>query len=116
MFYNKIKNFFFNIYKVPKTAYINALDFATPKDLADYLVYLDKNSTAYNEYFKWKKHVVFNSFMGLGTMICDMCIKLHLMDYFGYEKSKVENFSFLDRKNCKKPIPNNQTFFNLIDI
>ena len=36
-------------------SYINVLDFKSVKDLADYLHYLDKNSTAYNEYFKWRQ-------------------------------------------------------------
>ena len=36
-------------------SYINALDFKTVKALADYLLYLDKNNTAYNEYFKWRQ-------------------------------------------------------------
>ncbi|CAH3042395.1 unnamed protein product [Porites lobata] len=36
-------------------SYINVLDFKTVKDLADYLHYLDRNSTAYNEYFKWRQ-------------------------------------------------------------
>jgi alpha-1,3-fucosyltransferase len=34
--------------------YINSDNFKTPKDLADYLVYLDRNQTAYLEYFEWK--------------------------------------------------------------
>ena len=36
-------------------SYINVLDFKTVKDLADYLHYLDRNKTAYNEYFKWRQ-------------------------------------------------------------
>ena len=36
-------------------SYINVMDFKTVKHLADYLHYLDKNSTAYNEYFKWRQ-------------------------------------------------------------
>lgn len=36
-------------------SYINVLDFKTVKDLADYLHYLDKNSTAYNQYFMWRQ-------------------------------------------------------------
>lgn len=36
-------------------SYINVLDFKTVKDLADYLHNLDKNNTAYNEYFKWRQ-------------------------------------------------------------
>ena len=35
-------------------SYINVLDFKTVKELAEYLQYLDKNNTAYNEYFKWR--------------------------------------------------------------
>ena len=35
-------------------SYINVLDFKTVKQLAEYLQYLDKNNTAYNEYFKWR--------------------------------------------------------------
>ena len=37
-------------------SYINALDFKTVADLGKYLKYLDKNDTAYNEYFKWREH------------------------------------------------------------
>ena len=36
-------------------SYINVMDFKSAKDLADYLVMLDKNDTAYNEYFSWKE-------------------------------------------------------------
>ena len=35
-------------------SYINVMDFKTVKQLAEYLQYLDKNNTAYNEYFKWR--------------------------------------------------------------
>jgi len=37
-------------------SYINVLDFKTVKKLSDYLHYLDKNNTAYNEYFKWRQN------------------------------------------------------------
>ena len=37
-------------------SFINVLDFKSIKDLADYLIMLDRNDTAYNEYFKWKQH------------------------------------------------------------
>lgn len=40
-------------------SYINALDFKNMQELANYLKYLDKNDTAYNEYFKWRtKYVI----------------------------------------------------------
>lgn len=45
-------------YLIPRSGYINALDFKTPKDLVNYLNYLASNSTAYNSFFKWKKHIL----------------------------------------------------------
>ena len=35
-------------------SYLNVLDYPSVKALADYLLHLDKNNTAYNEYFRWK--------------------------------------------------------------
>jgi len=35
----------------PPKSYINIMDFKNVKKLVDYLKYLDKNDTAYNEYF-----------------------------------------------------------------
>ena len=34
---------------------IRTADFASPKQLAEYLLYLDRNDTAYREYFSWKR-------------------------------------------------------------
>lgn len=39
----------------PKYSYINAYDFKTAKDLADYLKYLSNNETAYNEYLWFRR-------------------------------------------------------------
>ncbi|XP_027050975.1 galactoside 3(4)-L-fucosyltransferase-like [Pocillopora damicornis] len=36
-------------------SFINVLDFASIKTLADYLLFLDRNENAYNEYFSWRK-------------------------------------------------------------
>ncbi len=51
----------------PPNSYINVDDFATVKQLADYLKYLDKNDTAYAAYFAWKEHgkIVVSSTGGL---------------------------------------------------
>eukprot|EP00479_Gromia_sphaerica_P008339 TRINITY_DN3122_c0_g1_i1.p1 TRINITY_DN3122_c0_g1~~TRINITY_DN3122_c0_g1_i1.p1 ORF type:complete len:128 (-),score=29.26 TRINITY_DN3122_c0_g1_i1:385-768(-) len=35
-------------------SYINADDFKSVKELANHILYLDKNATAYNEYLRWK--------------------------------------------------------------
>lgn len=64
--------------QAPPRSYINALDFSTPKDLADYLLYLDKNDTAYNEYFLWKSyHFIQNEWANVAKPYCDMCERLH---------------------------------------
>ena len=53
-------------------SYINVMDFKTVKQLAEYLQYLDKNNTAYNEYFKWRlKYKVFRD--NLDLSLCQIC-------------------------------------------
>ena len=74
---------------MPKSGYINILDFKNPKHLAKYLLNLSQDSTAYNSYFKWKKYVKFNS--APMHIFCNMCIKLHLEDYFGYEEKVLKD-------------------------
>ncbi|XP_055947249.1 glycoprotein 3-alpha-L-fucosyltransferase A-like [Argiope bruennichi] len=61
----------------PPHSYIHVDDFASPKELAEYLSILDKNDTLYNEYFRWK---------GTGEFIntyfwCRMCAMLHAPPY-----------------------------------
>lgn len=93
---------------VPKSAYINALDFERPIDLANYLIYLGNNKTAYNEYFKWKRNVNIydnNKIVNSGHL-CEMCIQLHLEENVQHVKKKrlddykLENL-FSMEKNCK---------------
>ena len=94
----------YNLY-VPKSGYINTFDFKSARHLADYLVYLDKNKTAFNSYFKWKKYIkpyplnnIDNKdYHGLGA-ICDMCIYMHLEDYFGIKTKIVKNVHSIN--NC----------------
>ena len=77
---------------MPKSAYINVNDFKTPKELADYLLYLDTNPEAYNFYFKWKKYAQFYKEVYFSP-ICDMCIKLHLESYYGLKYSIIKNIT-----------------------
>ncbi|XP_061552310.1 4-galactosyl-N-acetylglucosaminide 3-alpha-L-fucosyltransferase 9-like [Phycodurus eques] len=37
-------------------AFIHVDDFASPKELADYLMLLDKNEAMYRRYFEWRRH------------------------------------------------------------
>lgn len=41
---------------LPPHSYINVDDFKSVTELAEYLRYLDKNDTAYAEYFAWKEY------------------------------------------------------------
>ena len=55
-------------------SFINAADFDSVKDLADYLKYLDKNDKAYNQYFRWKtKYKV----VKYEFWLCQLCKALH---------------------------------------
>uniref|UniRef100_A0A5K3G2F6 Fucosyltransferase n=1 Tax=Mesocestoides corti TaxID=53468 RepID=A0A5K3G2F6_MESCO len=41
---------------LPPHSYINVDDFKSIRELVRYLLYLDRNDTAYAEYFAWKEH------------------------------------------------------------
>ncbi|KAJ8377338.1 hypothetical protein AAFF_G00261230 [Aldrovandia affinis] len=41
---------------VPGDAFIHVDDFLSPKELADYIFFLDKNEDMYLRYFRWRKH------------------------------------------------------------
>ena len=57
----------------PPNSYINALDFESVKDLADYLIYLDENEQEYRKYFQWKEK--YRAIEG-GNGLCLTCEKL----------------------------------------
>jgi len=65
----------------PPHSFINVLDFPSIRDLADYLIKLDKNDAMYNEYFWWKKHYkVRNGMLYSGLhyrTYCSLCAALH---------------------------------------
>lgn len=62
-------------------SYINVFDFDSIKTLADYLRYLDKNDTAYMEYFVWRKLYKVDGYLTGATFnkhypwTCDICAK-----------------------------------------
>lgn len=93
---------------LPKSAYINALDFHSPGQLVNYLHHLSRNKTAYNSFFKWKKYIRFtyNEYKSF----CDMCIKLNLEDYFGIKQSVTYDLDWDSIGNCKAPVFENDQF------
>jgi glycoprotein 3-alpha-L-fucosyltransferase len=61
----------------PEHSFIHVDDFATPKQLADYLHLLNSNDTLYNEYFEWKETGQFiNTYF-----FCRLCSMLHEASY-----------------------------------
>ena len=63
----------------PPHSYIDARQFEDAKQLADYLLVLDKNDTLYNEYFEWKDKYDVESGEELMALngFCNLCRKLH---------------------------------------
>lgn len=59
----------------PPGSYINALQFDSPKALAEYLIYLDKNPKEYNRYFDWKRGYDV-TFYRSEMYACELCLKL----------------------------------------
>ena len=62
---------------LPPGSFISVQDFLSVKALTEYLVCLDKNDTAYGEYFAWKPEVAYAGMLGLKDTVCDICDALH---------------------------------------
>jgi alpha-1,3-fucosyltransferase len=91
-------------YYIPRSGFINVFDFSSAQSLATYLLYLDSNKTAYNEYFKWKKYVKFNSSDQSMHHFCNLCIQMHLNAQFGIQKSIINNIgAYWSKENCRAP-------------
>ena len=59
----------------PPKSYINIEDFSNPSQLADYLQYLVKNQTAYEDYFQWKKYFkVHATKSDQNRAMCQVCL------------------------------------------
>ena len=57
----------------PPGSFISVQDFPTVKALAQYLLYLDKNDTAYNGYFKWRRKFGSEQKHWFRFVACDIC-------------------------------------------
>ncbi|KAF2360504.1 Fucosyltransferase N-terminal [Trinorchestia longiramus] len=105
----------------PPHSYINVLDFPSIRHLAEHLLYLDKNDTAYSEYFRWKAR--FKAEMRYKTKVtpeykeiswCQLCSKLH-------SDNSITVYENLDNwrqhHNCiKKKSPYFSNFLNGVDV
>ena len=68
-------------YYIPRSGFVNARDYKSPIELANYLIYLDGNSTAYNEYFKWKRFIKHDLNHPKLPYLCEICMQLHLEEH-----------------------------------
>lgn len=93
--------------QAPPGSYIHAEDFGSPALLAQYLLYLDKNATAYSEYFSWRvnpseevKRILSKHYLSGEEQLCD---KLHK----GFKRKTIESISHwmfgTENKECLQP-------------
>ncbi|CAN7947647.1 unnamed protein product [Ixodes hexagonus] len=65
----------------PPGSYIDALSFKSPKHLAEHLVQVAKNFSAYESYFDWKLRYKVKELSWLSEEFCTLCSKLHGKDF-----------------------------------
>jgi hypothetical protein len=63
----------------PPHSYLNVMDYASPKELAEYLWELDRDDTMYLSYFWWKQHYTARSISKelVAQSMCKLCEKMH---------------------------------------
>ena len=87
----------------PPHSYIDTRHFKSPKHLAEYLLYLDKNDEEYMSYFAWRKYYeVLRNRRGPIALFCRLCKYLHTV-----KSSKiVENYAdwYFNKSGCKTPV------------
>lgn len=59
----------------PPKSVINVMDFKSVKDLANYILFLDKNPKEYIKFFEWKRHFVVETSNKI--TLCSLCAKLN---------------------------------------
>jgi len=97
---------------VPPHSCIFVEDFKTPKHLVNYLNYLDKNDTAYKEYFMWRtKQVSEMPQYGRKTGTCQICRILHGINidntfnpYYNTLKTDIPNYGYTYKPRIVKSL------------
>ncbi|KAJ8019534.1 Glycoprotein 3-alpha-L-fucosyltransferase A [Holothuria leucospilota] len=79
----------------PPNSFVHLSDFRNMKSLVDYIKYLDKNDTAYNEYFEWRKRGStkwYNEaqFASPESLLCPIVHKLRNIDDKNTKRTKME--------------------------
>ena len=86
----------------PPHSYIAVRDFKSPKHLADYLIYLHKNATAYMSYFDWKRDYDVKASLRTSTgVFCHFCRYLLTIN----KPKVIESYNnwFFKQSQCRNP-------------
>uniref|UniRef100_A0A8C5Q9L9 Fucosyltransferase n=1 Tax=Leptobrachium leishanense TaxID=445787 RepID=A0A8C5Q9L9_9ANUR len=62
---------------IPPDSFIHVNDFSSPKDLAEFLLDLDKDDVKYMRYFNWRAQHVMKREIGWENHFCKACAALH---------------------------------------
>ena len=81
-------------------SFINVENFKTVKQLADFVLFLDKNDKYYQKYFDWKKKY---SVAPVKDLICSVCEKLHQFPLHRKIYDDLGGFWDVD-KHCRKTL------------
>ena len=84
---------------LPPKSYIDVNDFSSAKELAEYLLRLDKNDDLYNEYFAWR-----SSYRCILNWIpCSFCEAFH--GVHGRQNTLfTDTRAIFGKENCEKPV------------
>lgn len=86
---------------VPPYSVINANDFETVEDLADYLKFLSKDLDEYKKYFWWKKHYKIVE-DGDSVAYCNLCKKINEMNVKHKKQVYVDILKWWYEDSCTK--------------
>jgi alpha-1,3-fucosyltransferase len=86
---------------LPPRSYINANDFETTEDLANYLEFLQQNVNEYLKYFWWKKH--YKIIRSDHIELCKICLKLNEPGFATKRQTYVSIKDWFFSNTCKKP-------------
>jgi alpha-1,3-fucosyltransferase len=86
-------------YFAPPNSYINARDFSSPKDLAEYLIMLNSTEELYAAYFSWKNEY----YLSVPDMYgwCELCMKAHDLNLPSKIYHDIKKWWMVDGGNCE---------------
>jgi alpha-1,3-fucosyltransferase len=90
-------------FKYTKKAFVNTENFASPRDLANYLLTLSRNHSEFVEYFAWKVRLAEDFANPVaqndttpdseGSSFCEVCSRLHNKTYMNSNRNRIYKMS-----------------------